>query len=178
MFVFPNLDSWTWNVEYWVWSGLTAARWRICSSGMVEEERVTVRKSQKLCLIMAGLLVRLSLSVWPRMILWHRSFADDLMNDIGVQLATMHMSDIIHGDLTTSNMMVRRSPSSPNQTELVSRSSNQKARFPFFLNFLFLLASYWFRTFLCLESNRRQGGWFICPWKSVHFYTSWFRSYV
>ncbi|GJJ14156.1 hypothetical protein Clacol_008416 [Clathrus columnatus] len=38
--------------------------------------------------------------------------SDDLMKEIGIQLAMMHMSDIIHGDLTTSNMMIRLSLSS------------------------------------------------------------------
>jgi len=36
---------------------------------------------------------------------------DVLMHLIGVELAKMHMADIIHGDLTTSNMMLRH-PSS------------------------------------------------------------------
>jgi len=36
---------------------------------------------------------------------------DVLMDLIGVELAKMHMADIIHGDLTTSNMMLRH-PSS------------------------------------------------------------------
>lgn len=36
---------------------------------------------------------------------------DVLMGLIGVELAKMHMADIIHGDLTTSNMMLRH-PSS------------------------------------------------------------------
>lgn len=43
---------------------------------------------------------------------------DDLMKEIGTQLATMHKADIIHGDLTTSNMMVRWS-SSFDRTELL-----------------------------------------------------------
>ena len=36
---------------------------------------------------------------------------DVLMDLIGVELAKMHVADIIHGDLTTSNMMLRH-PSS------------------------------------------------------------------
>ncbi|KAF9484618.1 kinase-like protein [Pholiota conissans] len=32
---------------------------------------------------------------------------DTLMNLIGIEIAKMHLADIIHGDLTTSNMMVR-----------------------------------------------------------------------
>ncbi|KAI6114643.1 kinase-like domain-containing protein [Pisolithus croceorrhizus] len=35
------------------------------------------------------------------------SIADDLLNMIGVEIAKMHLADIIHGDLTTSNMMLR-----------------------------------------------------------------------
>ena len=30
------------------------------------------------------------------------------MGLIGVEIAKMHLADIIHGDLTTSNMMVRK----------------------------------------------------------------------
>lgn len=33
---------------------------------------------------------------------------DALMNMIGVEIAKMHLADIIHGDLTTSNMMLRK----------------------------------------------------------------------
>ena len=36
---------------------------------------------------------------------------DTLMDLIGVELAKMHQADVIHGDLTTSNMMLRH-PSS------------------------------------------------------------------
>ena len=39
------------------------------------------------------------------------SLLDVLMGLIGVELAKMHIADIIHGDLTTSNMMLRH-PSS------------------------------------------------------------------
>ena len=34
--------------------------------------------------------------------------AETLMTMIGTEIAKMHMADIIHGDLTTSNMMLRR----------------------------------------------------------------------
>lgn len=37
------------------------------------------------------------------------SHAETLMSMIGTEIAKMHMADIIHGDLTTSNMMLRRS---------------------------------------------------------------------
>lgn len=33
---------------------------------------------------------------------------DSLMGLIGIEIAKMHLADIIHGDLTTSNMMLRR----------------------------------------------------------------------
>ncbi|KAI6096722.1 kinase-like domain-containing protein [Pisolithus sp. B1] len=33
---------------------------------------------------------------------------DDLLDMIGVEIAKMHLADVIHGDLTTSNMMLRR----------------------------------------------------------------------
>lgn len=36
---------------------------------------------------------------------------DALMAMVGAEIAKMHLADIIHGDLTTSNMMVRH-PSS------------------------------------------------------------------
>ncbi|KAF8882237.1 kinase-like domain-containing protein [Infundibulicybe gibba] len=40
------------------------------------------------------------------------------MDLIGVELAKMHLADVIHGDLTTSNMMIRRNPHS-SDTQLV-----------------------------------------------------------
>jgi tRNA A-37 threonylcarbamoyl transferase component Bud32 len=40
---------------------------------------------------------------------------------VGVQLAKMHQGDVIHGDLTTSNMMLRQNRSLPGEpTELVA----------------------------------------------------------
>ena len=39
--------------------------------------------------------------------------ADDLLKRIGAEIATMHLADVIHGDLTTSNMMLRLTPNSP-----------------------------------------------------------------
>jgi TP53 regulating kinase-like protein len=38
----------------------------------------------------------------------YSSSVDTLMNMIGVEIAKMHLADIIHGDLTTSNMMLRK----------------------------------------------------------------------
>nr|VWO94058.1 EKC/KEOPS complex subunit BUD32 (EC (Atypical serine/threonine protein kinase BUD32) (EC [Ganoderma boninense] len=43
---------------------------------------------------------------------------DIVMDMIGTEIAKMHQADIIHGDLTTSNMMVRH-PSSPRGLQLV-----------------------------------------------------------
>ncbi|KAL1662179.1 kinase-like domain-containing protein [Schizophyllum commune] len=34
--------------------------------------------------------------------------ADELMGYIGTEIAKMHLVDVVHGDLTTSNMMLRR----------------------------------------------------------------------
>ena len=33
---------------------------------------------------------------------------DELMGYIGTEIAKMHLVDVVHGDLTTSNMMLRR----------------------------------------------------------------------
>jgi len=44
---------------------------------------------------------------------------ENLMSLIGTEIAKMHIADIIHGDLTTSNMMLRRPSSSSLVTELV-----------------------------------------------------------
>jgi len=41
----------------------------------------------------------------------HICFVDALMGMIGVEIAKMHYADVIHGDLTTSNMMLRRKTS-------------------------------------------------------------------
>ena len=43
---------------------------------------------------------------------------DVVMGMIGTEIAKMHKADIIHGDLTTSNMMLRH-PSSPKGLQLV-----------------------------------------------------------
>ena len=36
----------------------------------------------------------------------------NVMSQIGVEIAKMHLADVIHGDLTTSNMMIRSVPPS------------------------------------------------------------------
>jgi hypothetical protein len=41
----------------------------------------------------------------------HQTGPDELMEMVGTEIAKMHLADIIHGDLTTSNMMLRH-PSS------------------------------------------------------------------
>lgn len=41
----------------------------------------------------------------------HERPADRLLELVGEQIALLHLSDIIHGDLTTSNLMLRPSPS-------------------------------------------------------------------
>ncbi|KZV67730.1 hypothetical protein PENSPDRAFT_653838 [Peniophora sp. CONT] len=41
---------------------------------------------------------------------------DEVMQMIGYELAKMHQADIVHGDLTTSNMMLRRPSASPSRT--------------------------------------------------------------
>ncbi|KAI0736894.1 kinase-like domain-containing protein [Fomitopsis betulina] len=43
---------------------------------------------------------------------------DDVMRMIGSEIAKIHKADIVHGDLTTSNMMVRH-PTSPKGLQLV-----------------------------------------------------------
>ncbi|GAA5915745.1 serine/threonine protein kinase BUD32 [Sporobolomyces salmoneus] len=44
---------------------------------------------------------------------------DDMLRSIGAEIAKMHIAEIIHGDLTTSNMMVRLTPNSPRPFEIV-----------------------------------------------------------
>ncbi|KAI0781668.1 kinase-like domain-containing protein [Irpex lacteus] len=45
---------------------------------------------------------------------------DEVMAMIGTEIAKMHLADVIHGDLTTSNMMLRHPTSSPSKkAELV-----------------------------------------------------------
>ena len=47
---------------------------------------------------------------------------EDLMTAIGAALAKLHLTNIIHGDLTTSNMMLRLTPHHPSEPyEIVSR---------------------------------------------------------
>ena len=50
--------------------------------------------------------------------------ADALMGMIGTEIAKMHQADIIHGDLTTSNMMLRH-PSSRKGLQLVCISPSR-----------------------------------------------------
>lgn len=45
---------------------------------------------------------------------------DEVMQMIGTEIAKMHLADVIHGDLTTSNMMLRR-PTSMDKAKLVSQ---------------------------------------------------------
>lgn len=57
----------------------------------------------------------------------HETGADALMVMVGTEIAKMHSADIIHGDLTTSNMMLRH-PSSvgdlpPGTPQLVRATS-------------------------------------------------------
>ena len=48
---------------------------------------------------------------------------EDLMSAIGTALARLHVTTIVHGDLTTSNMMVRLTPDRPGEPfEIVSRT--------------------------------------------------------
>lgn len=51
-------------------------------------------------------------------------FTDEVMVMIGEEIAKMHKADIIHGDLTTSNMMLQKrgDENDPSEVELVSLS--------------------------------------------------------
>lgn len=46
-------------------------------------------------------------SGWSRQELMHFLWTDALLQAIGREIGKMHLADVIHGDLTTSNMMVR-----------------------------------------------------------------------
>jgi TP53 regulating kinase-like protein len=85
-----------------------------------------------------------------------RHDSDTLMVMVGAEIAKMHLADIIHGDLTTSNMMMRH-PSAmanfPDTHQLVREhtislhthlGSTQKIRFSLTLGWLILLR--WQRT--------------------------------
>ncbi|KIR55101.1 BUD32 protein kinase [Cryptococcus gattii Ru294] len=50
---------------------------------------------------------------------WVKSILEHLMRSIGAALARLHKTMIIHGDLTTSNMMVRLTPGGPGPYEIV-----------------------------------------------------------
>lgn len=50
----------------------------------------------------------------------------DLMVAVGSALARLHVTGIIHGDLTTSNMMVRLTPNSTAAYEIVSGGLGQR----------------------------------------------------
>lgn len=51
------------------------------------------------------------------------------MQLIGQEIAKMHLADVIHGDLTTSNMMLRR-PSSFSTRHPTLRTELVRRRFP------------------------------------------------
>ncbi|KZO97246.1 hypothetical protein CALVIDRAFT_497521 [Calocera viscosa TUFC12733] len=44
---------------------------------------------------------------------------DEIMRLIGLEISKMHRADIVHGDLTTSNMMLRRLPAPSTSSEIV-----------------------------------------------------------
>ncbi|GAA5846241.1 hypothetical protein JCM3766R1_000762 [Sporobolomyces carnicolor] len=44
---------------------------------------------------------------------------DDMLRSIGAEIAKMHIAEIVHGDLTTSNMMVRLTPDAEKPFEIV-----------------------------------------------------------
>jgi TP53 regulating kinase-like protein len=50
----------------------------------------------------------------------HKQSQDELLSllsDVGIQIAKLHFADIIHGDLTTSNMMLRAAkPQAPTRS--------------------------------------------------------------
>jgi TP53 regulating kinase and related kinases len=52
------------------------------------------------------------------------------MSLIGTEIAKMHMADIIHGDLTTSNMMLRYVSSPPTSTRSQVQPQTDLVRLP------------------------------------------------
>jgi TP53 regulating kinase-like protein len=50
------------------------------------------------------------------------------MKSIGAALAGLHLTTIIHGDLTTSNMMVRLTPGATEPYEVVRRLGSSLLR--------------------------------------------------
>lgn len=54
----------------------------------------------------------------------------DLMAHIGTELARLHVAGVIHGDLTTSNMMVRLTPNAAHPYEIVSSVLGRAAAAP------------------------------------------------
>lgn len=76
-----------------------------------------------------GITIGVSLSrlhpVWCIDVLTMPCGTEEVMRQIGVEIAKMHLADVIHGDLTTSNMMIRplqlssSSPSHPSPAQIV-----------------------------------------------------------
>jgi TP53 regulating kinase and related kinases len=59
---------------------------------------------------------------------WIETVVGEVMSMIGTEIAKMHLADVIHGDLTTSNMMLRHPTSCPSKkTELVRSWSRADA---------------------------------------------------
>jgi TP53 regulating kinase and related kinases len=53
---------------------------------------------------------------------WIETFVGEVMSMIGTEIAKMHLADVIHGDLTTSNMMLRHPTSCPSKKAELVRS--------------------------------------------------------
>ncbi len=49
------------------------------------------------------------------------ALTDQVMQMVGTEIAKMHLADVIHGDLTTSNMMLRHPSFNNGNAEIVSR---------------------------------------------------------
>ena len=74
------------------------------------------------------------------------------MSQVGTELAKMHMADVIHGDLTTSNMMLSQQSdvlSSNQQSEVVGKYFHCAT----LISSVSLLGSYRFWAILRLKSR-------------------------
>jgi hypothetical protein len=101
------------------------------------------------------------------------------MEAIGTALAKMHANSIVHGDLTTSNMMLRPLPGQSPNFELVSvpvlklyRGITQPARS------LLLLGSHRFRLVFHVNVARDTRSGSLRPGARVRFHASCVRSII
>jgi len=99
------------------------------AEGEEEEEDDEVLEEKDEPLKDYGISVGMPSAAFPAWFLFTSEPLDTLMSLIGIEIAKMHLADVVHGDLTTSNMMLRL-PKPDQSTEGTSTELVSYFRFP------------------------------------------------